>query len=159
MATCPKPRPRSAPIRRRTTRRSAHADQYYFPNIIDNSRLVKTPDPRERYEQKLLIFVFLLLGAALLAGAYQRFANVQAGYRLEALKAQREQLSESNRQLRLEEASLRDPERVDAIARRQLGMGIPIPGQVVHLENHVDEAGGAVLARAVPLKAGVPAVP
>ncbi len=139
----------SAGVTRRTTRRPgpSRASEFYFPNAIDNSRLVKTADPRERSEHRLLIVVSLLLGAVLLAGAYQRFALIQAGYRMEALKIQRDQLQESNRQLRLEEASLRSPDRVDAIARNELGMGLPQAGQVVKLEPPVSQADRAVLAR------------
>ncbi len=138
----------AAPVRRRNPRRAARADQFYVPRAIDNSRLVKAADPRERRQQKMLVMVGLLLGAAILAGAYQRFATIQAGYRLEALKGQREQLLEANRQLRLEEASLRDPERVDTIARQQLGLGLPGAGQVVHLEQRATDSGDTVLARA-----------
>ncbi|PYS29951.1 MAG: cell division protein FtsL, partial [Acidobacteria bacterium] len=43
------------------------------------------------------------------------------------------QLSETSRQLRLERAFLRNPERIDAIARGQLGMVAPAPGQLVTL--------------------------
>lgn len=134
---------------RRTTRRPgpSRAGEFYFPKAIDNSRLVKSADPRERREQRMLIVVSLLLGALVLAAAYQRFAIIQAGYRVEALKIQRDQLQESNRQLRLEEASLRSPDRVDAIARNELGMGLPGVGQVVKLEPPVPQADRAVLAR------------
>ncbi len=136
------------PAPRRRPRRAVRADDFYIPRQIDNSRLVAVADPRERREQKYLVVVSLLLSAAILAGAYQRFATIQAGYRIEALKSQRDQLLEANRQFRLEEASLRDPERVDAIARKQLGLGVPVPGQVMHLDNPVSDSGGAVVARA-----------
>ena len=41
-----------------------------------------------------------------------------------------ELLKEQNRQLRLSEAELTDPERIDRIAK-QLGLDAPQPGQVV----------------------------
>ena len=41
------------------------------------------------------------------------------------------QLRKENRQLRLTEAQLTDPERIDKIAK-QLGLNEPQPGQVVH---------------------------
>jgi cell division protein FtsL len=52
------------------------------------------------------------------------------GYRVEAQKTQVEQLREQNRQLRLSEAKLSDPSRIDTIAK-QLGLDEPLPGQVV----------------------------
>ncbi len=66
---------------------------------------------------------------------------------MEAQKQQVEQLREQNRQLRLEEAQLSDPGRIDRIAR-QLGLDEPLPGQVVR----PDGVGGMtpVLAEAQP---------
>jgi cell division protein FtsL len=51
-------------------------------------------------------------------------------YTLEDLKAQQVQAATLNSQLRLEIAGLRDPMRIDVIARRQLGLTEPVPGQV-----------------------------
>ena len=46
---------------------------------------------------------------------------------------QRDGLMEMNRALRLEEASLRDPERIDMLARK-LGLQSPQAGQVMHMD-------------------------
>ena len=46
---------------------------------------------------------------------------------------QRDGLVELNRALRLEEASLRDPERIDTLARK-LGLQSPQAGQVIHMD-------------------------
>ena len=43
---------------------------------------------------------------------------------------QRTQAAQLNQQLHLEVATLRSPMRVDAIARNQLGLTVPVPGQV-----------------------------
>ena len=56
-----------------------------------------------------------------------------------------EQLAEENRQLRLSEAQLSDPGRIDQIAR-QLGMNMPQPGQVIRPDGSLSR--GAVLAQA-----------
>ena len=45
--------------------------------------------------------------------AWQHFKAIEYGYKIESLKVQRDSLVEMNRALRLEEASLRDPERID----------------------------------------------
>ena len=39
-------------------------------------------------------------------------------------------LADLNQQLQLEVATLRSPMRVDTIARNQLGLTVPVPGQV-----------------------------
>jgi hypothetical protein len=62
-----------------------------------------------------------------------------------------EALREQNRQLRLAEAQLTDPGRIDQIAR-QLGLGAPQPGQVVR----PDGSGGNVPVLA---QAATPALP
>jgi cell division protein FtsL len=63
--------------------------------------------------------------------ASQHFQGVRYGYQIEQLKAERTALEEWNRQLRLEQASLADPQRIDTLARRKLGLTPPKPEQVV----------------------------
>jgi cell division protein FtsL len=65
-------------------------------------------------------------------------------YQLESLRSERSQAAEMNQDLKLEVAGLRDPERIDTIARRQLGLTAPVPGQVAPM----DMPPGAVLAEA-----------
>jgi cell division protein FtsL len=78
--------------------------------------------------------------------AWQHFSAVQYGYKIEAQKTQRDQLVEQNRALKLEEAGLRDPGRIDALAR-QMGLESPQPGQVVRLENQDSQtASGMAMA-------------
>ena len=54
-----------------------------------------------------------------------------------------------NRALRLEEASLRDPERIDVMARK-LGMQSPQPGQVIRMDADAD-ATAPVMASVTPV--------
>jgi 3-hydroxyacyl-CoA dehydrogenase len=56
---------------------------------------------------------------------------VRAGYQIEDLKAQRVTLQEWNHQLRLAQAALADPQRIDTLARKDLGMVSPSPQQVI----------------------------
>jgi len=56
---------------------------------------------------------------------------VRAGYEIEDLKAQRAAAQEWNRQLRLQQAALADPQRIDTLARKELGMVSPSPRQVI----------------------------
>jgi cell division protein FtsL len=76
---------------------------------------------------------------------WQHFSAIEMGYNIEAQKVQVEHLSEQNRQLRLSEAELTDPERIDRIAK-QLGLDAPQPGQVVRQDG--SDSMAPVLAQA-----------
>jgi cell division protein FtsL len=75
-----------------------------------------------------------LLAGVTFAYAWQHFQCVQMGYQIESLKAQQAQMTELNRQLTLEAASLRSPARIDEIARRQLGLTAPAAEQLHRFE-------------------------
>jgi cell division protein FtsL len=85
-----------------------------------------------------------------MAYAFQHFKAIEYGYKIEALKSQRDSLVEMNRGLRLEEASLRDPERIDRLAR-QLGLQSPQAGQVIRMDVAVPPASGSVVASLTPV--------
>jgi len=124
--------------------------EIYFTKPIDNSRLVKMEDPRRTREMRqfgiALAFLFLLV----MGYAFQHFKAIEYGYKIEALKSQRANLIEMNRALRLDEASLRDPERIDRIAR---GMGLQSPqaGQVVRMDSSMPESSSSVVASLTPV--------
>jgi hypothetical protein len=79
--------------------------------------------------------------------AWQHFSSIEYGYRIEAQKSERERLVEVNRSLKLEAASLRDPSRIDALAR-QMGLESPEPGQVIRMN---PDDGGPIIAQATPV--------
>ncbi len=118
--------------------------EFYTIKQIDNSRLVRVTAPdRLRECCRLVALGGLLAGVALLY-AWQHFECIQLRYQLEELKSQRAQAAELNQQLKLEVAALRSPMRIDAIARNQLGLSVPVPGQVAPVEGPSE----AVLAQA-----------
>ena len=118
--------------------------EFYFHKTIDNSRLVKVVDPKRRREIRLFSASVAVLFLFMMFYAWQHFRAIEYGYRIETQKAERDRLVELNRALKLEEASLRDPGRIDALAR-QMGLGSPQPGQVVHLD--MDADGNPILAQ------------
>src|ERR1041385_6424662 len=121
--------------------------EIYFPQAIDNSRLVKVADVQRRREMAQFAIALVVLFRFVMLYAWQHFSAIEYGYKIEAAKTQREALSESNRELRLELASLRDPERIDALARR-MGLETPQVGQVVRMDPSERDLGGPVMARA-----------
>src|SRR2546430_10109426 len=108
--------------------------EVYFAKPIDNSRLVKVEDPNRSREMKQFAFALCCLFLLVMTYAWQHFSAIEYGYRIEALKSQRDGLVEMNRALRLEQSSLRDPGRIDALAPR-LGLQSPETGQVPMLDS------------------------
>jgi cell division protein FtsL len=119
--------------------------EIYFTKPIDNSRLVKVEDPSRSREMRQFGIALGCLFLFVMAYAFQHFKAIEYGYKIEALKSQRDGLIEMNRSLRLEEASLRDPERIDRIAR-ELGLQSPQAGQVVRMDTALPEGSGPVVA-------------
>lgn len=112
--------------------------EMFFAKHIDNSRIVKADDPVRRREVRTFTAVMSVFFALTMIYVWQHFSAIEVGYRVEAQKLQVEQLREQNRQLRLTEAQLTDPGRLDRIAR-QLGLDTPLPGQVVRPDMPVGE--------------------
>src|SRR6476646_8565873 len=122
--------------------------EFYFQKTIDNSRLVKAIDPRRCREIRMFSASVAALFLVMMFYVWQHFSSIEYGYRIEAQKAERERLVEVNRTLQLEAASLRDPGRIDALAR-QMGLESPQPGQVIRL--NPEDVGGPIMAQASPV--------
>jgi cell division protein FtsL len=118
----------------------------FFTKHIDNSRIVKADDPERRREMRTFTAVMSMLFVLVMVYVWQHFAAIEVGYHVEAQKQQVLQLEEQNRELRLSEAQLTDPGRIDRIAK-QLGLDAPAPGQVVRPEGGGDP-NAPVLAQA-----------
>ncbi len=118
--------------------------EYFTRKRIDNSRLVRQMAPNRWADCARVAALGGIVAAGGLLYAWQHFQCLELGYRLEELKGARAQAVELNHQLKLEAAALTSPMRIDAIARQQLGLTQPVPGQVAAAQGP-DEA---VLARA-----------
>jgi len=123
--------------------------EIYFGKSIDNSRLVKVEDPKRSREMKQFGIALGCLFVLVMTFTWQHFKAIEYGYKIEALRTQRDGMGEITRALRLEEASLRDPERIDMLARR-LGLQSPQAGQVIRLDATGD-ANTPVLASVTPV--------
>ena len=119
--------------------------EVFFAKHIDNTRIVKADDPERRKEMRQFSAVMTVLFCLVMVYVWQHFSSIEVGYHVETQKAQMEQLRETNRQLRLTEAQLTDPGRIDAMAR-QLGLAQPLPGQVVRPDG-APEASAPVMAQ------------
>jgi hypothetical protein len=132
------------PHRRRGTR----TPEFYFTRHIDNSRLMKAPDPVRVREMRLFSAAIAVLFSLVMVYGLQHFSAIEGGYRVESEKSTVEQLREDNRALRLAEAQLTQPGRIDQLAH-QLGLAQPAPGQVIH-PNARPDSSGPVLAQVIP---------
>lgn len=124
--------------------------EIYFAKAIDNSRLVKVEDPRRNREMKQFGTALALLFLLVFTYAWQHFKAIEYGYQIESAKRELASLTEMNRALRLEDASLRDPERIDLLARR-MGLVPPEPGQVIRMEVSGSDWQTPVMASAAPV--------
>ena len=111
--------------------------EIYFSKAIDNSRLVKMEDPRRSREMRHFAVALACLFLLVMTYAWQHFKAIEYGYQIESMKIERDGMAEMNRALRLEDASLRDPERIDVMARK-LGLQSPQAGQVMRLDTSAD---------------------
>jgi len=123
--------------------------EIYFSKNIDNSRLVKVEDPRRAREMRQFGIALGCLFLLVMTYAWQHFKAIEYGYKIESMKIERDGMAEMNRALRLEDASLRDPERIDQLARR-LGLQSPQAGQVMRLDGS-DDTGAPVMASVSPI--------
>jgi cell division protein FtsL len=108
--------------------------EFYTVKQIDNSRLVRFVAPNHMRECARVVSLGALIALCAFLYAWQHFETIQLRYKLESLRSERAQAMELNQQLKLEMAGLRAPERIDVIARRQLGLTAPMPGQVAPME-------------------------
>jgi hypothetical protein len=127
--------------------------EIYFAKAIDNSRLVKVEDPRRTRDMKQFGTALAVLFLLVFTYAWQHFKAIEYGYQIESAKRELSALTEMNRALRLEDASLRDPERIDLMARR-MGLVPPEPGQVIRMDAVAGDAQSPVMASVAPVTVG-----
>jgi cell division protein FtsL len=119
----------------------------YFVQQIDNSHLIRVADPNRKRDLRLIAGGLGLLFSLLFAYAAQSYRIVRLGYQVEQVREREAGLNDWNRALGLEEASLRDPNRVYAVAENRLGLQTARAGQVVPVGMTPSDITGPVLAQ------------
>jgi len=119
--------------------------EYHTVKRIDNTRLARPASRARLRDLWRLCAASGAIAGCLLVYTWQHFECIQTRYQVEQLESERAKAVQLNQQLHLEVAALRSPARVDAIARNQLGLSVPVPGQVEPAEESSD---GAVVAQA-----------
>jgi cell division protein FtsL len=107
--------------------------EIHFEKRIVNNHVIREADIKGHRDYIIVTVLASMFLFGLFAYGWQHYQYTQYGYRIEEARKKKEQLAEIERQLTLERASLRRSERIDSIARRDLGMVPPAPGQLVNL--------------------------
>ena len=123
--------------------------EIYFAKRIDNSRVVRIVDPKRRREMLTFGVTLTIFFLMVMVYLLQHLSAIEYGYRIEQAKAEHNAVVESNRELKLEESSLTDLERID-VAARKLGMVPPSAGQIYAIESGNGDSAVPVMAKANP---------
>jgi hypothetical protein len=110
-------------------------DVYLYVKHIDNSRILREADPAARQICWRLIgssFAFAVVVIALLLPTMNR---LMAGYKMEALRQERQRLELDRASLELAETRLLSPARLEELARIQRFVD-PAPEAVVYLDGN-----------------------
>jgi cell division protein FtsL len=101
---------------------------------IDNSRLVRHVEPVKMRSFYRTVALSGIVAVFFTLYVYQHFRCIDLSFQLEGLRTKQADAASLNSSLKLEIASLRNPLRIDVIARRQLGLTEPLPAQVQEYE-------------------------
>lgn len=108
-----------------------------FEKRINNANVCRDVDVAQRRQYFLMTFLSAMFVLGLLIYGYQQYRWIRLGYEIEKLSAQKSQLLERQHELILERDLNARGDRIDSIARNQLGMVVAAPGQIVSL--NIDE--------------------
>ena len=109
-----------------------------------NARLVKEKDRARARELRRLLLCGAAIVVPLLVYVWQRVEVLRVSYGVEALKKERQQLQEQNKQLSVERSFLLSPDRIERLARKELGLVDPSPTDVRHvavIDGKINEVG------------------
>lgn len=129
-------KPQLVPLRRRETstvarhRNKPAIVEFYTVKRIDNSRLVRRVEPVKLRNLYKTVVLGGIIAACFVLYACQHFRCIDLSFQLEELRSRQEQAQAMNSKLKLDIAYLRDPRRIDIIARHQLGLTQPTANQV-----------------------------
>jgi cell division protein FtsL len=88
----------------------------------------KNTSKRMTWAWAMILFLFI---AELLFSAYCRVQCVQIGIAISAERSKQKELAALQNSLKIELARLKAPERISIIARKNLGLEVPDPSQII----------------------------
>jgi len=108
--------------------------EFHTVKRIDNSRIVRHVEPMKMRRMYRTVALGGVIAAFFMLYVYQHFRCIDLSFQLEDVRARQIEAASLNSSLKLEIAGLRNPMRIDVIARRQLGLTEPLPTQVQEYE-------------------------
>jgi hypothetical protein len=113
-------------------------DVYFYIKRIDNSHVLREADPAARRTCWKLIGTSLTIATLAIGLLLPGLYGLVAGYRLEALRQEKDHLMLDRATLDYQESKLMDPARLEELARLQQFVD-PGATQVVHLDEKSDQ--------------------
>jgi len=104
--------------------------EFHTVKRIDNSRLVRHVEPLKMRNLYKTAGLGAVVAICCMLYIYQHFRCIDLSFQLEDLRGHQQQSIDLNGALKLEIAALRDPQRIDLLARHQLGLTEPTAEQV-----------------------------
>jgi cell division protein FtsL len=104
--------------------------EFHTVKKMDNSRIVRHVEPLKMRRLFRTVALGGAIAACFMLYIYQHFRCIDLSFQLEDVKSKQAEAVSLNSSLKLEIAGLRNPMRIDVIARRQLGLTEPLPTQV-----------------------------
>jgi cell division protein FtsL len=128
---------------------SAEAFEYAIKKDVRNNPIVREVDERRLREQWWAVALGVLFVGVLLFSGWQRVELLQYGYRVEQMQKERGEAAAINRHLRLEIETLKAPQRIEALATRDLRLVAPATGSAIVIQRVVppDPPASSVLAK------------
>lgn len=134
------------------------------PRLQINARLVKERDRARARELRRLLFYGAAIVVPLLVYVWQRVEFLRVSYDVEELKKERLQLQEQNKQLGVERSFLLSPDRIERLARKEIGLVDLQPSdvrRVAVVDGRINEVGaraakvgdGGAAAQSAPARA------
>jgi hypothetical protein len=113
-------------------------DVYLYVKRIDNSQVFRESDPATRKVCWRLIGSSFAIAVVVIGLLLPTLYGLIAGYRMEALRQERQRLDLDRASLELAEAKLLSPARLEELAKMQQFID-PAPQKVVYLDNKSEQ--------------------
>ena len=115
--------------------------------VVLNQRLVKERDRARVRDLKRVAWICAGLLVPILFYVWQQVEFIRTGYQIEQLRAEKARLTEWNRQMKLERATLLNLKRIESLGRGRLGLVPPDSQNTVKLRLTGDSAAAQSVAR------------
>jgi cell division protein FtsL len=98
---------------------------------VRNYGLKRTPDPKGVRESLMLFLPVAIVACAFSFQIWIRCQTISVGYQMQELQSQWDELLRNRQQLVVEEQTVKNPEWLDQIAGKNLGMVVVRPAQII----------------------------